>query len=92
MDFQSKQIDLQEDHLVISCVRYNFAIRIMNSLITDLRKYNIAAVIPCYRVEYEIISTIENLPARRLKHGMALHFAAATASLATSQMVSRNKQ
>ncbi len=39
----------------------------MNTLIANLRKYNIAAVIPCYRVEREIISVIESLP-RYLRH------------------------
>ena len=37
------------------------------SLNTDLRKYAIAAVIPCHRVEREIIAVITNLP-RYLKY------------------------
>ena len=39
----------------------------MNPAIPDLQKYNIAVVIPCYRVEPEITSVIANLPPY-LKH------------------------
>src|SRR5215471_6762692 len=34
----------------------------MNPIIEDLRKNNIAAIIPCYRVEREINAVISNLP------------------------------
>ena len=39
----------------------------MKSPVTDLKKYNIVAVIPCYRVEHEIDTVIASLP-RYLKH------------------------
>jgi len=35
--------------------------------VSDLRKYDIAVVIPCYRVEREIVSVIASLP-RYIKH------------------------
>jgi glycosyltransferase involved in cell wall biosynthesis len=56
----------------------------MTSLITNLRKYNIAAVIPCYRVEREILSVIESLP-RYLKHVIVVDDASpdSTAELVT---------
>lgn len=41
--------------------------RSMKSPIAGLRKYNIAVVIPCYRVEREINKVIANLP-RYIKH------------------------
>src|ERR1041384_8593004 len=34
----------------------------MKSLNIDLQKYNIAVVIPCYRVEREIIPVLKSLP------------------------------
>ncbi len=39
----------------------------MKPSVTDLKKYNIVAVIPCYRVEHEIDTVIAGLP-RFLKH------------------------
>lgn len=44
----------------------------MNSLITDLCKYNITVLIPCYWVESEIHATIEKHPARKLDPGIAV--------------------
>ena len=41
--------------------------QIMDTLIKDLHKNNLAAVIPCYRVEREIGAVLANLP-RYLKH------------------------
>src|SRR5687768_13570823 len=45
----------------------SIAKRSVKSPITDFRKYNIAVVIPCYRVEREINQVITNLP-RYLKY------------------------
>jgi len=39
----------------------------MNISVSNLRKYNIAVVIPCYRVENEITSVLASLP-RYIKH------------------------
>jgi glycosyltransferase involved in cell wall biosynthesis len=39
----------------------------MDTLVADLDRYDIVAIIPCYRVERQIISVLENLPGY-LKH------------------------
>ena len=57
----------------------------MNTTAAELRKYNIAAVIPCYRVEAEIPSVLGNIP-RYIKHVIVIDDASPDA---TSELVTK---